>query len=219
MTGPVGAPWSTGFEQGLCDLYVAQGFCYAIAPASYEIVDSPVHAGEHAVAFAIDTGTANQSQARCAREGVLPTDAYYGAWYYIPELHAGPQNWNLIHFQGGEPGALDTLWDVDVERWDDDTLHLYVFGNPMTATAVPKPTDSPPIPLGSWFHIEFLLRRRADMTGEVALYQDDDPIMTARGIRTDGTTFQQWYVGNLAESLTPPASTVYVDDIAIRPAP
>jgi len=218
VTGPVAPSWSTGFEQGLCDYYLAQGFCYVSPPASYEIVDSPVHAGAHAAAFAIEARPGNQ--ARCAREGVLPTDAYYGAWYYIPELHDDLNNWNLIHFQGGMPGGtLDTLWDVDVERWDDDTLHLYVFGNLATASAVERPTDSPPIPIGSWFHIEFLLRRRTDMTGEVALYQNGNPIMNERGIRTETTSFQQWYVGNLANSLTPPASTVYVDDITIRPAP
>jgi hypothetical protein len=36
---------------------------------------------------------------------------------------------------------------------------------------------------------------------------------------TDPTDWGQWYVGNWADSLVPPASTVYVDDVTIGLAP
>ena len=35
------------------------------------------------------------------------------------------------------------------------------------------------------------------------------------GLVTDDTDWGQWYVGNLADALVPPASTVYVDDVTI----
>jgi hypothetical protein len=35
-------------------------------------------------------------------------------------------------------------------------------------------------------------------------------------ILTDDSSVGQWYVGNLATGLTPPASTLYVDDVTIR---
>ena len=35
------------------------------------------------------------------------------------------------------------------------------------------------------------------------------------GLVTDPTDWGQWYVGNWADNLTPPASTVYVDDVTI----
>jgi len=219
VTGPVASPWSTGFEQGLCDYYVAQGFCYGNPPASFEIVDSPVHAGAHAAAFTINTDMGDQ--VRCAREGTLPTDAYYGAWYYIPELHDGVDNWNLFHFTGGEPGVtVPGLWDVTLERLnpDDGKLHLFVRGP--FGTGAQRPMDPVPIPIGSWFHIEFRLRRATDATGLVQLFQDDQLLVDLPGVQTENTSsFGQWYVGNLANALTPPDSTVYVDDVTIRPAP
>jgi hypothetical protein len=33
---------------------------------------------------------------------------------------------------------------------------------------------------------------------------------------TDDTDWGQWLVGNYAEALAPPESTVYVDDVTIR---
>ena len=38
------------------------------------------------------------------------------------------------------------------------------------------------------------------------------------GLVTDNTDFGQWYVGNFADALTPPGSTLYVDDVTIRAA-
>lgn len=219
VTGPVNVPWSTGFETGLCDLFVAQGYCYASTNASYEIVDAPAR-GKHALAFNLDT-TTNDGQTRCVREGALPRDAIYGAWYYVPELHDPTDNWNLFHFVGGTPGEmLPGLWDVTLEASDHGTLELYIFGSNGGAKRQAQPRVA--IPIGSWFHIEFLLRLRSDATGEVELSQDGTPLVHATGIRTDttdGTTFQQWYFGNLSNALTPPTSTVYVDDVSIRPAP
>jgi hypothetical protein len=39
------------------------------------------------------------------------------------------------------------------------------------------------------------------------------------GIASDDTDWGQWYVGNLATSVLPPTSTVYVDDVTIGPTP
>lgn len=219
VTDPVASPWSTGFEQGFCDYYVAQGFCYKLTNSSYEIVDAPVHSGKHSAAFTIDADAEEANQARCGREGGLPTDAYYGAWYYIPELRDDVQNWNLFHFQSGVPGTrLHPLWDVTLERQADDQLHLYVLGS-LGDVGEKRPEESVPVPIGAWFHIEFRLRRAADATGVVELIQDDRSLLELTAVQTDDASFSQWYVGNLADALTPSDSTVYVDDITIRPAP
>jgi hypothetical protein len=39
------------------------------------------------------------------------------------------------------------------------------------------------------------------------------------GIVTDAYDLHHWYVGNLASSLTPPDSTIYVDDVTVTAAP
>jgi len=51
------------------------------------------------------------------------------------------------------------------------------------------------------------------------LYQDGQLVLQRTSIATDDTTFAQWYVGNFADALTPADSTIYVDDVTIRPLP
>jgi hypothetical protein len=73
-----------------------------------------------------------------------------------------------------------------------------------------------PIPIQAWFQLELHLKRAADATGEVALYQDGQLLIDQKGLRTDDTSWGQWYVGNYADALTPPDFTLYVDDVTIR---
>jgi hypothetical protein len=72
-----------------------------------------------------------------------------------------------------------------------------------------------PVPIGSWFHLEFYLRRAKDATGEAALYQDGVRVADFPNVVTDDTTYGQWFAGNLADSLNPPDSTLYMDDVTI----
>jgi hypothetical protein len=211
---PIEPDWSTSFENQFCDYAKVGGFCYAEAEASYTTVESPVHSGRHAAAFTITRRDTMGHQTRCVRQGVLPAAAYYGAWYFVPERADNAALWNLLHFQGGDGGAQHGLWDVSLENTADGELEPIVFDFLNSRTrraATPKP-----IPLGAWFHLEFYLERAADASGSIALYQDGELVVEATGIKTDDTRFGQWYVGNLATGLTPPESTVYVDDVTIR---
>jgi hypothetical protein len=146
----------------------------------------------------------------------LPQQAYYGAWYYVPALATNSGNWNLIHFQGGaSPGdasQLKGLWDISLVNDNSGGLRLAVY-NFLGST--PDLSGAPPIPIGSWFHIEMFLKRAADATGEVSVYQDGVSIAHLTNIITDDTTYGQWYVGNLATQLDPAESTLYVDDVSV----
>jgi hypothetical protein len=216
---PISSPWQTGFELGFCDYVRAQGFCYADRDASFEIVDSQSFTGKQAAAFSVTTedGTVGR-QTRCVREGQLPADAIYGAWFLIPSPVETTGVWNLMHFTGGEPGSrLPPLWDVSLDSDDNGRLSAYVLNYLGDSFEV---ADAPPeVPIGSWFHLEFRLRRSATADGEVALYQDGELVLERRGIQTDDTNWGQWYVGNWASDITPPDSTLYVDDVSIRNVP
>jgi hypothetical protein len=205
-------PWSTGFETG----FWAGGACYSDSDASYSIVDAPVHGGRSAAAFSVASHPSGL-QARCFREGALPREAWYGAWFYVPVLAANAGNWNLMHFQGGAPGALHGLWDVSLGSAAGGTLSVYVLN--FLGPSPPPAPNAPEVPIAAWFHLEFRLLRARDATGEVALYQDGTLLLERTGLTTDDTDFGQWYVGNFADALTPPDSTLYVDDVTIRAAP
>ncbi len=205
--------WTTGFEDGFCD-YVATGFCLSTGTSSYTLVTAPVHSGKYAAAYTVlGVPDGGGSQARCAEQGVFPSAAYYGAWYYVPAPATNDHLWNLWHFQGGVPGqALHGLWDVSLlNASGDGSLHaiLYDFLTNGTSTA------SAPIPIGQWFHLEVYFRRAKDATGELTMWQDSVMMVQLTGLVTDDTDWGQWYVGNLADDLVPPSSTIYVDDVTI----
>lgn len=216
--GAVTAPWSTGFEDGFCGYEEARGYCYATGGGSFDIVDSPVRSGKRAAAFTVITdGEADEGQARCVIEGEFPSEAYYSAWYFIPELAINTGNWNLVHFQGGSLTRMHHLWDISIEstRRVGPRFYMLDFVSDEARTAEERPT----IPIGRWFQLEFFWKRANDTTGEVALYQDGELVIEATEIRTDDTTWGQWYLGNLADALMPSVSTVYVDDVELRESP
>ncbi|MGC4068470.1 MAG: hypothetical protein QM784_28250 [Polyangiaceae bacterium] len=220
-----GSGFDTGFENLFCDYEDDGGRCVVTGNGSKQIVTEPVHSGNYAVAYTVGSDGNDGGQARCFRLGTLPTDATYGAWYYIPELTPVPTNglWNLIHFQGGsgESGEpMPGLWDVTLVNKDDGSLRLTVFDFDLP-NAIPDLSRAPSVPIGEWFHIEIHLKRAADGTGEFALYQNGTAILELTDATTEheDTKEVQWYVGNLVGSKGPEKSTVYVDDVTITPTP
>jgi hypothetical protein len=208
-TDPIAIPWETGFENGPCDYRQVTGFCYSFPPVVFRIVDQPVHSGQYAAEISVVTGTdgGEQPQGRCARQGGLPAEAYYGAWFLLPRPTTNLGLWNLFHFRSDSqpPG----LWDVSLTK--DSTLELFSQrfqnGNALL---------SPPVPIGSWFHVVLYLKRAKDTTGAVALYLDNQKLYELTNLITDDTDWGQWYVGSLASNLQPPEATVYVDDVSIH---
>jgi hypothetical protein len=63
--------------------------------------------------------------------------------------------------------------------------------------------------------LEMYIKRAADTTGEVAVFQEGQVALDLTGLSTDDSQWGQWYVGNFANALVPPESTLYVDDVTI----
>jgi hypothetical protein len=213
---PIELPWSTSFEDGFCGYTEARGFCYSDPDASYQLSSVVTRTGRRAAAFTINTNPDLEgNQARCVREGVLPQEAYYGAWYYIPLATTNSGNWNLMHFRGSEPVALHGLWDVSIDdaAGDGFTLVVYDFLGDRGLVA-----EGSRVAVAEWFRVDFFLRRAADASGEIALYLNGQEVLRVRDISTDDSTWGQWYVGNLASTsaLRPADSVVYVDDVSIK---
>jgi len=209
-------PWRTGFETGFCDYERTGGYCYGDPGATYRIIDAPVHGGHQAAAFGITTDPAlDGTQARCFLQGRMPVAATYGAWIYLPSPAQTGGNWNLFHLPSGAISDWHGVWDVSIDTTSDGTLFLYVL-DALDSGARLVPNSVQPIPIASWFHVEFRLVRAKDATGEVALYQDGKLLVERSGIVTEDSDLGQWYVGNLATALTPTDSAVYVDDVTVN---
>jgi hypothetical protein len=210
-------PWSTGFEDGFCEFTWPGGFCFATGTGSYALVTSPVHSGQYAAAFTVSgDGDAGNGQARCVTEGIFPTAAYFGAWYYVPSLAQNTGDWNLFHYQGAVHGQNQHyLWDVSLGNFaDSGALHL-TFLDFLTGKSADT-TGAPAIPIGDWFHLEVYFKRGRDASGAFSVYLNGAPALAPlTGLTTDDTDWGSFYVGNLATALAPQLSTVYVDDVTI----
>jgi hypothetical protein len=215
-TATITVPWSTGFEQQFCDYAANAGFCYSFGQASYETVSSPVHSGRHAAAFSVVSDDNDSTQTRCVRQGTMPDAAYYGAWYLLPERVETERLWNLFHFRGGVPFRHHGVWDVSLAVEADASLRVFVYD--FLSGDRHEAQEPVPVPIGQWFHLQFYLSRALDETGAIALYQDGQLLISAENLVTADSEWGQWYVGNLAEDLSPPASTLYVDDVSITDA-
>lgn len=215
---PLTIPWSTGFENDFCEYAAPSGFCYAAEAAAYEIVTEPVRSGRQAAAFSLNLGgDVSGDQTRCAREGELPEAAYYGAYFFIPEAPSSAANWNLMHFRSGRGFPSHGLWDVSLDVDADGFLWVTVFDH---LRMMRRPGSGvPPVPVGTWVQLEAYFVRAADETGEFAVYQDGELALGLTDLSTDDGAEGQWFVGNLARTLTPAESTIYVDDISMREAP
>lgn len=228
-TTDIAVPWHTGFEDGACDYYQVAGSCYRWPPIDFRRVDWPVHSGQYAAEISVVTGTdgGSQPQGRCFRQGIMPVEAYYGAWYFIPNTTPLPKpiepaTWNLFFIQGnqGNPDTFHELWDVHLTTRPAG-LSLELFSKPFLP--IESARFSPPVPIGRWFHVVLYLKRAKDKTGAVALYLGDDESGDVKAVEftnlatdDDTTAWAQWYVGNLASAMDPPESTVYLDDVTIR---
>lgn len=217
-TEPLPESFSTGFENAFCDYAAAQGYCYVVASATYETVTSPVHSGNYAAAYTIASADGLRgNQSRCVLGGELPVRASYGAYFFIPEAPTAANNWNLIHFRGFDTNGSHGLWDVSLNLQPDGSLRVYVFDH--LRMQVRMSTRVPPVPLAEWFKLEVTLQRAADETGSITVTQDDQVAVELTDLVTDDSTYGEWYLGNLATSLTPSDSTIYVDDVFMREAP
>lgn len=215
---PVKLGWSTSFERDFCDYARVHSYCYADPGASFSIVSTQAHSGKYSAAFTVNADTTSARQARCVRQGDFPESAYYSAWYFIPVAATNTGNWNLFHFQGGDQDHLDGLFDVSLHSADGE-LSAYFYDTVADPAVFRGLGETPSIPIGTWFELGVYWRRAADESGELSLYQNGERILHYTGLVTDKTSWGQWYVGNLANALAPPDSTLYVDDVAIREAP
>jgi hypothetical protein len=75
------------------------------------------------------------------------------------------------------------------------------------------------VPVGRWFELSVQWERAKTPSGQFAVYVDGELALRLQDLVTDDSTVAQWYVGNLAVSLSPSNYTLYVDDVSIRATP
>ena len=184
--------------------------------AQLTVVTSPVHSGQFAVGSAINA-TGRPSYARLYRSGVLPTDAYYRVWMYIPQRYTIGQLWNVFEFQGrpdpADPTKYVYLWSLNLEQASNGDMSWYLFDDVRQKNYRTNPTMAAPIL--HWFLVEAFMHQATDNSGHVTFWIDGNLFADVTGVSTVPTMWLSWNVGGSSSNITEPSAEIFLDDAEI----
>jgi hypothetical protein len=182
------------------------------------------HSGTHSVkltngapATLVNGASPPYETARLWRQDDFPEEAYYSAWYYLPQAYQTTADWRIMEFQ--VPGTVDggtngLLIDVDLRSLAGGDLIIDLFDH--RAPYLRSPTAEPalPVSIAKWFQIEVFYRNVGDDTGRFTLWLDgriNYDIQRPFGLSS--TTY--WSPCSSTEGLSPTPSDLYVDDATV----
>ena len=207
MTGPVGNFGGDIENSGI-----------AAATASTDFA----HSGKYSAKLTITTPDTPTSGARLFRwlEAQTYPQLYYSVWYYFPQNYTPSLFWNVLQWKSKHPvsgvATSDPFFSLEVGALPSGEMYFYL-GDDHTSTTYQQPAQSLiPIPVGRWFNVEAFYQCAPNGGGRVTIWQDGALLWDVSNVDTryaDGTC--AWSVNNYSSSLTPPSSTIYVDDAAI----
>jgi hypothetical protein len=199
--------WSTG----------GNGGTFVSNDGALNIVETPAHGGRYAAKSSINA-TGRLAYARVFRQENLPEQAYFGAWFYLPQSYTVTgQYWNLFEFSGrDDPTNTNTtipLWSLNLRQSSDSKLIWYVWDGLRSQEVKPADPVSPPI--GRWFRVLAFVHQATDQTGRAAFWIDDAPFIDQSGVSTVPNNWMSWTVGGLSLDIAEQPAEVYIDDAMI----
>jgi len=180
----------------------------------------PAHSGGGSVRVSIDTTNGDQI-ARLYRRITDDKDAYYSAWFYLNEDHVPGAWWSIFLFRAVQDRnkSID-LWSVDLVRTAENTLtvalfdHQYQNGTGRTINSQLQP--APVVPIRAWFRLQAHLVQAWGQPSQLTLWFDGEQFMSLdMATAVPDTQPLYWVVGNGGAKMTPPKSTLFLDDAQI----
>ena len=178
-----------------------------------------VHDGKYAAKVTLTApADGSQATANLVRSGNLPDEAYYSAWYYLPQTAQVTGYWVLMKFRmrttATDPNSATELYDIDLKSLASGEMALMIYDHTQDKELALSVID-PVVPAGgAWFQVEAYYRNASDATGRLRVWLDGQEV--ADVVKPTGTPgWVEWDVGSVADNLTPQTVTVYVDDCAI----
>ena len=131
--------------------------------------------------------TAVQQNSGLDRTAGLPPEAYYSAWYYLPQTISVGTFWILFKFRlrtdVADPASDDEFFDLGLVNAADGSLTLSIY-NHRSGMNLPIVTPAPVVPVSVWFQIEAYYRNAQDDTGRLTVWLDGRQVDGAE--RADG---------------------------------
>jgi hypothetical protein len=197
------------------------GSAGAVPPNTIEVSSEQGHNNSHFSAKLTVTGTANSTAgigASLVRNGGLPNEAYYSAWYYLPQSVAVGYYWVVMKFRyravPDDPNTAAELFDVNLTNPSPGVMGLRLYDH-QTLPNQPQPKLSAHfVAVNAWFQLEAFYRAASDNTGRLTLWLDGRQILDLPG-PTGPPGWVAWDVVSVASDLNPEPAVLYVDDCAI----
>jgi len=210
--------WWTDHETGdLSDWTRDGGGTWTSLGGTLELVDSPVRSGKYALRASVSSNSPNvQSSGIGIREALMPNEACYSAWFFVPTAITTTSFWLFFKFRSrtafDQPTTDVDMWDLDVVSGSNGSpaLLLYRHDREEGITA-----STPNVPIARWFQLEACLLAANDSTGHLRVWLDGEAVFELNSQLTMPSQWVEWNVGSIAEAITPTSASIYVDDAAI----
>ncbi len=186
------------------------------AEATIDVELGPSRSGTHSLhVHGVNPSTGGWTTALVARNRPLPTEAYYSAWYFLPEALAPHKFWDVALFRSRAEATGDTPFRnefaVQLGPTVKGELSVQLLGG---NDEVPQPIQQLAVPVAIWFQLEVYQRIASDGSGRLTAWQDGVEIYDFVG-PTSATPYVEWMVGTVVDHLDTPAADLYIDDAAI----
>jgi len=148
----------------------------------------------------------------------VASEAYYSAWYFIPQSYVTRSYLTIMKFYSYEPDdprVYDHGIDIDLRDLRDGTFVLYPLHHDNAFLQPPIALPTPVVPVARWFHVEAFFRAARDASGRVTIWLDGRKVYdldTRATLVRDAAYFS---VCNLTREAEPDSVAIYVDDVAV----
>ncbi|MET0792912.1 MAG: heparin lyase I family protein [Polyangiaceae bacterium] len=213
--------WATSDESGTPDDWLLPPgggiFQDTTSNDTVDVVAGPAHSGQYSLKLS-NGGTSDLEGPRVYRELVDLEEAYYSAWYYLPQPYQTNSQWTIQKFRSpsdNDPDVLSKSTDLNLRTLPSGDMILYVVSHDPAYLQAPLANPPAFVPTEAWFHLEVLFRARSDETGRILVWLDDRLVYDLENRRTVGASGVQWSPCSIGQDVQPSPKVIYVDDAAI----
>jgi hypothetical protein len=185
------------------------------ADNSIEATSEARHSGQHALKLVNPANWDNEEAGPELLHDAGPLeDAYYSAWFLLPEDYRLAAPLTLFHLRSRDPvsGDLHNGELLQVRSLASGGYVLQVFNNNAQFLLEPLPERAPRLSAGVWFQVEARYQRQG---GRLRVWQNGALSYDLEGRPGATGSNMVLAVCNVAGNATPAPLVVFVDDAAI----
>lgn len=213
--------WTSRFEDDSFAEWtsVAGGRTFVLPTSNtVEPTSERVRDGKYAAKVTVSSRSdGSQATAQLERNGNLPDQAFYSAWYYLPQGATVAGYWVLMKFrirmQVSDAQSDTELYDIDLRSLPSGEMVLAIYDHSQGGMLTLGPSEYV-VPTGAWFQIEAFYRNADDGSGHLTVWLDGREVANVAK-STGPPGWVAWNVGSVVEQITPQTVIVYIDDCAI----